>query len=109
MYAVGDDNTAAFSVKSFKRGYTRYICRKAEGTGSVYQVMILQSATFSGFLTDQFHCITVKYVQNAISSVTAKGIFVIELNITLFRVINTAFQCTTCQIKCNMTVLTSKT
>jgi len=49
--------------------------RKAQGTGSVYQVMKLQSSTFTGFLTDKSHCITVKYVQNAISSVTAKGIF----------------------------------
>ncbi|MDT3740249.1 MAG: PorV/PorQ family protein [Candidatus Kapabacteria bacterium] len=73
---VGDGYTAAFSVVSLSSGDIPVTTvEKPEGTGSVYQVNdIAVGATFSGFLTDQFSFgITVKYVQNAFSSVTANG------------------------------------
>ncbi len=73
---VGDGYTAAFSVISLSSGDIRVTTiDKPEGTGSIYQVNdIAVAASFAGFLTDQFSFgVTVKYVQNAFSSVAADG------------------------------------
>jgi hypothetical protein len=73
---VGDGYTAAFSVISLSSGDIPVTTvEKPEGTGSVYQVNdIAVGASFSGYLTDQFSFgVTVKYIQNAFSSVSANG------------------------------------
>jgi hypothetical protein len=73
---VGSGYTAAFSVTNLSSGDIRVTTvDKPEGTGSFYQVNdIAVGASFSGFLTDQFSFgVTVKYVQNAFSSVSASG------------------------------------
>lgn len=74
---VGDGYTAAFSVISLSSGDINVTTvERPDGTGSIYQVNdIAIGASFSGFLTDQFSFgVTVKYVQNAFSSVSASGV-----------------------------------
>ena len=73
---VGDGYTAAFSVLSLSSGDIRVTTvERPDGTGSIYQVNdIAVGASFSGYLTDEFSFgVTVKYVQNAFSSVAASG------------------------------------
>lgn len=73
---VGDGYTAAVSIVNLTSGDIPVTTvDKPEGTGSYYQVSdIAVAASFSGFLTDQFSFgVTVKYVQNAFSSVSASG------------------------------------
>ncbi|MDX9789585.1 MAG: PorV/PorQ family protein [Candidatus Kapaibacterium sp.] len=73
---IGDGYTAAVSFTSLSSGDIRVTTvERPEGTGSVYQVNdVAVAASFSGYLTDQFSFgVTVKYVQNAFSSVSANG------------------------------------
>ncbi|MBX3043649.1 MAG: PorV/PorQ family protein [Candidatus Kapabacteria bacterium] len=73
---IGDGYTAAFSVVSLSSGDINVTTvERPEGTGSIYQVNdISVGASFSGYLTDQFSFgVTVKYIQNAFSSVAASG------------------------------------
>jgi hypothetical protein len=73
---IGDGYTAAISVISLSSGDINVTTiDRPEGTGSIYQVNdIAVGASFSGYLTDQFSFgVTVKYVQNAFSSVAASG------------------------------------
>lgn len=73
---IGDGYTAAISVTSLSSGDIKVTTiDRPDGTGSNYQINdIAIGASFSGFLTDQFSFgVTVKYVQNAFSSVSASG------------------------------------